>query len=87
VAILTSQNVFRVYSDGKADVLVLYALRNVTTGDTFVSSSDFLSVKQAIVLGTTTNMAFVAGIQGTTLTIPAGLSGDAGWMLVWGASA
>jgi malate/lactate dehydrogenase len=88
VAVLTSSQIIRVYSDGTADRLCLYAMRDVTTGDTRDLSADFTVLKQAIVLGTTTQMAFTAAISGSTvITIPAGLSQDAGWLMAWGASA
>lgn len=87
MATLTGINIVRVYAEGVADRLCLYAMRKVTTGDTFDLVADFSVPKQAIVLGTTTQMAFTAGIAGTVITIPAGLSADAGWLLVWGASA
>jgi len=87
MATLTGTNIVKAYSDGTADRLCLYAMRKVTTGDTVDLAADFSSPKQAIVLGVTTQMAFTAAISGTVLTIPAGLAGDAGWMMVWGSSA
>lgn len=88
MAALTSSQIVRVYSDGTADRLCLYAMRDVTTGDTRDLGADFTALKQAIVLGTTTQMAFIAAISaGTTITIPTGLSADAGWLMAWGSSA
>jgi hypothetical protein len=87
VAVLTSSQIVKAFSDGQADRLCLYAMRNVTTGDTRDLSGDFTAIKQAICLGTTTQMAFTASITGTVITIPAGLAADAGWLMTWGASA
>lgn len=87
MATLTGSNIVKTFSDGTADRLCLYAMRKVTTGDTYDLAADFSSPKQAIVLGTTTLMAFTAALSGTVATIPAGLSADAGWMMVWGSSA
>jgi hypothetical protein len=91
VALIGQQQVFKVFEDGDADKVSLYALRNVTTGDTVnVGNSglaDFLAPKTAIVMGTTVAVATLGAIAGTVITMPAGLTGDAGYMLVWGSSA
>jgi len=91
VAVLGQTNVFKVFADGDSDQVALYAIRNITTGDTVNLGpgglNDFLGIKQAVVLGTTVAGIANPGIAGTTLTVPAGLSGDAGYMLVWGPSA
>lgn len=88
MATLTSSNIARQFIDGLTDRTALYAMRKVTSGDTIDLSSDFSVVKQAVILGTTVaGSEAVSTISGTVVTIPAGLSNDAGWMLVWGASA
>jgi hypothetical protein len=88
VAVLTPAQVVKVYGSGDADRVVLYALRKVTSADTIDLSADFSSPKQAFIMGATViGTAAVSTITGTVLTLPAGLSNDAGWMLVWGASA
>jgi hypothetical protein len=82
---LGANQVAMVYKDGLTDRVALYALRNITTGDTFDVSAEFTLVKRNTMMGTT-----VAGIgsgaiaNSTQITIPAGLSGDAGWALVYG---
>lgn len=83
---LTPNHYPRQWEDGAADKTALYALRGVTTGDTVDVGGDFMTVKQAIVLSTTTPLAFTAAIAGAVLTMPAGLSADAGYLLVWGVS-
>lgn len=88
MAILTGTSMSRQFIDGLTDRTALYAMRNVTSGDTANLSADFSVVKQAVILGTTVAGSEAVGtISGTTVTIPAGLAGDAGWMLVWGCSA
>jgi len=87
MAALTSQQVMRVWSDGPSDRAALYALRKVTTADTFDASADFLIVKQAVALGTTVSGIAACVVSGTTITMPAGLVSDAGYLLVWGPSA
>jgi hypothetical protein len=87
---LGTANVVKVFADGDSDQVALYAMRNVTTGDTINVGpgglADFLGVKQAVVLGTTVAGIANPGIAGTALTIPAGMAGDAAYMLVWGPS-
>ena len=87
MAVLTGTNVVKVYTDGVSDRVVLYALRKVTTGDTYDLSSDFLVPKQAVMLGTTVNGSATSTIAGTVVTMPAGLSNDAAMLLAWGVSA
>jgi hypothetical protein len=65
----------------------LYALRNVTTGDTANCANEFSVLKRGVILGTTVAGAAAATVAGTTATIPAGVAGDAGYLLVWGCSA
>jgi hypothetical protein len=90
MAVLGQMNVVKVFADGDSDQVALYALRNVTTGDTVNIGpgglADFLGVKQCVVLGTTVAGIANPSITGTTLTIPAGMAGDAAYMLVWGPS-
>lgn len=85
---LTGTQVVKVYSSGEADRVCLYALRKVTSADTIDLAADFSSPKQAFIMGATVvGTAAVITITGTVLTLPAGLAADAGWLLVWGASA
>ena len=91
MAPIGSQRVLKVFENGDADKLALYALRAVNGGDTIEMGpsgmNDFLSIEQAIVLGTTVSLATVATINGSVLTLPAGLTSDAGYLMVWGSSA
>jgi hypothetical protein len=95
MTVLGNMNVFRKMYDGDSDACAAYALRNVFAGDTvdvgLGGLRDFLSVNQAIVMGSTVALATVAAINGTVLTMPAGLGvsgkGDAGYLFVLGSSA
>ena len=91
MAALGQANCFKVFSDGDSDRVVLYALRKVTTADTVDvgpgALNDFLAPKQAVCMGTTVVGTVTAVVVGTVITMPAGLASDAGYMLVWGASA
>lgn len=74
------------WQNGVADKAALYALRGVNSGDTAILA-EFSVVKQAIVMGTTTSLAFTAAIENLNqITLPAGLAEDAGYLLVYGAS-
>jgi hypothetical protein len=75
------------WSNGMSARVALYALRNVTTGDTADLSNDFSVVKQGIMLGTTVIGSSVCTVAGTVVTMPAGLAGDGAYLLAWGVSA
>lgn len=87
MALLDSTHCAEVWADGQADKASLYALRNVTAADTIDLSVQFSVIKRALVMGTTSSGAAPATFAGTIVTIPSGLNADAGYMLVWGASA
>lgn len=89
MAVIAAGQVLRVYVNDAPDRTALYKVSKVTTGDTLDIgptgvSTDFQTVKQAIILATTTTLAFTCAISGTVLTMPAGLASDAGYLLVWG---
>jgi len=87
MAALTQGHVVRVWENGMSDRVCLYALRNVTTGDTADLGGDLSVVKQAIMIGCTVNGSATAQVSGTVVTMPAGLSQDAAYLLAWGVSA
>jgi hypothetical protein len=87
MAELTTNHYVMVWSNGMSDKCALFALRNVTTGDTADLSADFSVAKQAVILGTTVAGTESVPVSGNIATIPTGLSSDAGYLLVWGASA
>ncbi len=91
MAALGQTNCFKVFADGDADRVVLYALRKVSTGDTIDvgpgALGDFLAPKAAAVIGATVTLIASCVITGTVVTIPLSMTNDAGWLLVWGASA
>ena len=86
MAVLTGVNVFKVWSDGMVDKVTLYAVKKVTTGDTFDLSGDYLSPRTAIMLGTTVTGTAACTVAGTVVTMPAGLTNDGAYLLVWGVS-
>jgi hypothetical protein len=92
MATVTGKQVVRLFQDGRAAQAVLYALRNVNTGDTCdlgpSGTNDFLAVKQAAMVGATVaGSAAVTVGSGTVVTMPAGLTGDSLYLLAWGDAA
>lgn len=77
----------RQWTDGVAERTALYALKNVSTGDTADLSADFSQLKRAVLLGITVAGAIVASVNGTGISIPAGVANDAAFLLVFGCSA
>jgi hypothetical protein len=74
------------WQNGEADRVALFALRNVTAGDTADLGQWFLNLKRAVVLATTVAGAAAGTVSGTVVTLPAGLSGDAGYLLAFGSA-
>lgn len=87
MALASGNQVKRLFFDGQAAMMAVYVVRNVTTADTVNLSSDFLNIKQAAMIGSTLAGSAVASVTGTTITIPAGVSGDAIYLMAWGDSA
>lgn len=88
MAAVTGNQIRKLHVDGQAAQLVLYAIRNVTAGDTCdlgpSGAGDFLVVKQATMIGSTMNGSATATAAGTVITMPAGLSADSIYLLAWG---
>jgi hypothetical protein len=84
MAVLSTNQVVKMWSEGSADRVVLYAVRNVTTGDTMDVAGEFTLLKRAVILGTTVSGAASASVATTVVTMPSGLAGDAGYVLAWG---
>jgi hypothetical protein len=84
MAALTNAQFPLLYQDGRSARVALYALLDVSTGDTADLSAMFFEVKRAVILGTTLQgAALVSTISGTIVTIPAGTN-DAGVLLAYG---
>jgi hypothetical protein len=86
---LTSQQVSRVWSDDAADRTAVYKVSKVTAGDTVDLGPtgvvpDYQLVKQAAMIATTVAGTAACSVSGTVITIPAGLTNDAGYIIVWG---
>jgi len=78
----------RVFRDGQADRILLIALRGVSTGDTLdvgpSGMQELLVINRAVVMGVTQFVEIAANFTGTIVTMPSGLSSDAGYLLAWG---
>lgn len=66
------------YNQGGTDLVALFAIRDVQSGDTVdlsVSgiSPPFTFVRKAIILSFTANLAGIASAVGTVVTMPSGL--------------
>lgn len=75
------------YASGDSDKVALFALLNVTAGDTVDLSEHFNVVKRGTLLGVTVAAAVSASVSGTVVTIPAGANQDAAILTVYGVSA
>lgn len=86
MATLTSTNVRLIYSVGQADLVALFSLRKVTTGDTIdlATLSEFLIVKAGVVLGVSDFVEIAATFTGTVVTMPSGLANSSAYLLVLG---
>ena len=86
-ALVAPKNVQLLFTAGNPDVIVLFALKNVTTGDTFDVGGWLQFINRAVVLGIISFVEIAASFSGTVVTMPSGLSNDAGYMLLWGSGA
>jgi len=91
MAVLSNANAQTLYNQGGPDLLAVFALRNIATGDTIdVASLDlapvFQLVRKAIVYSVALNAAVVITPPvGTVVTMPAGIpAGSSGYLIVGG---
>lgn len=89
MAVLTSAQVVPQFLQGGADIVGLYGLRNVNTGDTIdvstiSSSPSFQVVKRAVVIGVSDFVEIAAAFAGAVVTMPAGMAASSGYLLIWG---
>jgi hypothetical protein len=85
MAVLAGNQVQLMLQNGDIDRMSLIAARNVTAGDTLdLAGYGFTAVKQCTGVCPTANAAAVLSVNGTVVTMPAGLSHDALVLTVWG---
>ncbi len=76
------------WMNGESDRVALYALRDITAGDTVDLAEQFTCLKRAVIMGTTVaaavSSAVGTGVDATKVTVPAGATRDAGYLLVYG---
>ena len=89
MAALSATNAVVLAADGRADKGVFIALRNVSTGDTLDVGPALLNAllfcDRAVVVGIKGGAQIAAAISaGTVVTMPAGMTNDTGYLMVWG---
>jgi hypothetical protein len=84
MAVLDPNRFPLMWQDGQSDRTALYALRDVTTGDTCDLAQQFTILKRGALVGTTVAGAVAASVSGTTVTIPSGVNRDGAYLLVFG---
>jgi hypothetical protein len=88
MATLTSTNVIPQYTTGGADLLGVYALRNVNAGDTIdlatLGAPVWQLIVRAVVIGVSDSVANSASTSGTVVTMPSGLTTASGYLMAWG---
>jgi hypothetical protein len=84
MAALTTDRYPLMWQDGQSDRVALYALRDITTGDTLDLAEQFTILKRGSLVGTTIAATASASISGTVLTIPSGVNRDGAYALVYG---
>lgn len=72
------------WMNGESDRVALYALRDITTGDTIDVEEQFRIVKRGVILGTTVAGQTTASVNGTFITMPAAVNRDAAYLLIYG---
>lgn len=84
MALLSNPQVTELWRSGIAEQFMLFAVKNVTTGDTMDLASNFRVVLQAAFVGATVSGIAPGTISGTIVTAPAGLTSAGAYLLVQG---
>jgi len=84
MAQLTVNQVYVAYQDGNCGRTALYALKNVTAGDTFDAAAQFATIRRGGLINETGSTIAAITFTGTVVTIPAGPAADAVWVLLVG---
>lgn len=85
--LVVPKNVAPLYTQGNPDLVGLFALKNVTAGDTADLAAWFQVINRAAVIGIINFVEIAATWTGTVVTMPSGLSADTGFLVAWGAGA
>jgi hypothetical protein len=85
MAVLTSpHNYAPLFIQGTPDTIALFALKDVTAGDTADLSGWFEIINRVVVMGLVSFVEIAANFTGTVVTMPNGLNADPGYLLAWG---
>ncbi len=74
------------FASGDSDKIAVFALLDVTAGDTVDLAEHFNVVKRGTLVGVTVVAAVAASVSGTVVTVPAGANRDAAVLTVYGVS-
>jgi len=89
MAAIPNSQIQLLYNQGGTDLIALFAIRNVQSGDTIDlsiagESPAFTFIRQAVVLSFTANKAALATIAGLVVTMPTGLPANSSTYLFVG---
>lgn len=89
MAVVSGAQITVEWQEGTSGKTALIAVKNVTAGDTLDlgptgAAPQFRQLKAAVMLGTTVIGSASASVAGTVITMPAGLSADAAFILAFG---
>jgi hypothetical protein len=85
MAVLTSpHNYAMMFQQDTPVTVVLFDLKDINAGDTADLSAWFQVINRCVVMGIISFVEIAANFTGTVVTMPNGLSADAGYMLAWG---
>lgn len=87
MALLAADQMMAVYSDGSCGKTVLFALKNVTAGDTVDLVGHLKVIKRIGMVSDTSTTVASCSFTGTVVTIPAGPATDGVWLLAVGVAA
>jgi len=90
MAALTSQQFIGIATDGEAAVCMFAAVRNVSSGDTLDVGPTGLGYQQnvhkAVCLFPDVSVTGDMAVAGTVITMPDGLAGSDGYVMIWGSA-
>jgi hypothetical protein len=86
MAVLNPQQVDQRWLEGNCERFALFAVKNVTSGDTADLSAYFRTIMQTFWMGATVSGVAAGTFNGTVATAPAGLTNAGAFLLVQGVS-
>jgi predicted RecA/RadA family phage recombinase len=84
MAVLNQQQVDQRWIEGNCERFALFAVKNVTSGDTVDLGTYFRTIMQTFWMGATVSGVAAGTFTGTVATAPAGLTNAGAFLLVQG---